>query len=49
MARALNAIVVEKYSVMIGMVWLILAHHFIVLSSKIIFSIFQLFETFIKT
>jgi len=47
MARELNIVVVEKYNVMIGMVWFILAH-FIVLSSKISFNIFKLLKRLLR-
>jgi hypothetical protein len=42
-------IILEKYSVRVRMVWLIHAHHFIVLSSKIRVNIFKLFKKCIET
>jgi len=47
MARELNTVVVEKYNVLIGMVWLILAH-FVVLSSKISFNIFKFLKRLLR-
>jgi hypothetical protein len=47
MARELNTVVVEKYNVMIGLVWFIVAH-FIVLSSKISFNIFKFLKRLLR-